>query len=154
MTQPIPDGYHTVTPHLVVKGAEDAIAFYKKAFNAEETVRMPGPDGSLMHAEIKIGNSVVMLADENPQMGSQGPKALGGSPATLMLYVNDVDAAFKQAIDAGGKEVMPVADMFWGDRYGQLEDPFGHKWAMATHKEDLTPEEIGKRAAEAFGQGG
>ena len=135
-------GMHTLTPHLVCEGASDAIAFYKKAFNAEELARLPGADGKLMHAMLRIGDSTIMLCDDFPQWGSLGPKALKGSPVYLHLYVKDVDAAMKQAVDAGAQVTMPVADMFWGDRYGQLVDPFGHRWSMATHKLDLTPEEI------------
>ncbi|MGH6646359.1 VOC family protein [Aquabacterium sp.] len=138
----IPDGMHSLTPHLVCAGAAEAIEFYKKAFNAVETARLPGPDGKLMHAAVRIGDSVLMLVDEFPQWGSLGPKALKGSPVTLHLYVEDVDAGVAQAVAAGAKLTMPVADMFWGDRYGQVEDPFGHKWSLATHTRDLTPEDI------------
>ena len=149
--QPIPDGFHTVTPHLIMKDAAGALEFYKKAFGAEETSRMPGPDGKVMHAELKIGDSMLMIADEFPDMGSSGPKSIGGSPVTLHIYVDDVDALFDRAVKAGGKVTMPLADMFWGDRYGRLEDPFGHQWSIGTHTEDLTPEEIGQRAAVAMG---
>jgi len=138
----IPDGMHSLTPHLVCAGAAEAIEFYKKAFNAVELARLPGPDVKLMHALVRIGDSMVMLVDEFPQWGTFGPKALKGSPVVLHLYVEDVDAQVKQAVAAGAKLTMPVADMFWGDRYGQLEDPFGHKWSVATHTRDLTPEEI------------
>ena len=138
----IPEGMHSLTPHLVCAGAAEAIEFYKKAFNAIELARLPGPDGKLMHALVRIGDSMVMLVDEFPQWGSLGPKALKGSPVVLHLYVEDVDAQVKQAVAAGAKLTMPVADMFWGDRYGQVEDPFGHKWSVATHTRDLTPEEI------------
>ncbi len=138
----IPDGMHSLTPHLVCAGAAEAIEFYKKAFNAVELARLPGPDGKLMHALVRIGDSMVMLVDEFPQWGTFGPKALKGSPVVLHLYVEDVDAQVKQAVAAGAKLTMPVTDMFWGDRYGQLEDPFGHKWSVATHTRDLTPEEI------------
>ena len=138
----IPDGMHTLTPHIVCEGASDAIAFYRKAFNAEELTRLPAPGGKVMHAAIRIGDSVVMLMDDFPEWGSLGPKALKGSPVTLHLYVQDVDAAIKQAVAAGAQVTMPAADMFWGDRYGQVVDPFGHRWSIATHKEDLTPEEI------------
>jgi uncharacterized glyoxalase superfamily protein PhnB len=152
--KPIPEGFHSVTPHLVVKGAAKAIGFYKKAFGAEEVVRMPAPDGErLMHAEIKIGDSFVMLADEFPEMGGgKSPEALGGSPVGLMIYVPDVDATFNQAVAAGAKVKMPPTDMFWGDRYSKVTDPFGHEWAIATHKEDLTPEQMSERAAKAFQQ--
>ena len=149
--KPIPEGFHTITPHLVVKGASQAIEFYKKAFGAEELSRMHGPDGkSIMHAHLKIGDSLLFLMDEFPEMGSYGPLTGGRSPVTLHLYVKDVDSAFNTALAAGARQIMPPADMFWGDRYGKLVDPFGHEWSLATHKEDLTPEEIGKRAQAAF----
>lgn len=144
----IPDGMHTLTPHIVCEGASDAIAFYRKAFNAEELARLPAPGGKVMHAAIRIGDSVVMLMDDFPEWGSLGPKALKGSPVTLHLYVQDVDAAIKQAVAAGAQVTMPAADMFWGDRYGQVVDPFGHRWSIATHKEDLTPEEIQRNMAQ------
>ncbi len=147
----VPDGYHTLTPHLVVKGASQAIEFYKKAFGAEEIGRVPGPDGkSLMHAELKIGDSRLFLVDEFPEMDCRGPQTIGGTPVTIHVYVEDVDAAFSKAVAAGAQVRMPLADMFWGDRYGVLADPFGHAWSMATHKEDLTPEQIGKRAQDEF----
>ena len=155
MTTPIkavPEGYHTLTPHLIVKGASEAIAFYKKAFGAEEIRRIPGPDGkSLIHAELKIGDSRLFLVDEFPEMGCLGPLGIGGAPIFTHVYVEDVDAVFNQAVAAGAEVRMPLEDAFWGDRYGQLVDPFGHKWSLATHKEDLTPEEMGKRAQAAFG---
>ena len=144
----IPDGMHTLTPHIVCEGASDAIAFYRKAFNAEELTRLPAPGGKVMHAAIRIGDSVVMLMDDFPEWGSLGPKALKGSPVTLHLYVQDVDAAIKQAVAAGAQVTMPAADMFWGDRYGQVVDPFGHRWSIANHKEDLTPEEIQRNMAQ------
>lgn len=144
----IPDGMHTLTPHIVCEGASDAIAFYRKAFNAEELTRLPAPGGKVMHAAIRIGDSVVMLMDDFREWGSLGPKALKGSPVTLHLYVQDVDAAIKQAVAAGAQVTMPAADMFWGDRYGQVVDPFGHRWSIATHKEDLTPEEIQRNMAQ------
>ncbi len=148
--KPIPEGFHTITPHLVIKGASDAIEFYKQAFGAQEVERMPWTDGKkIMHAHLKIGDSHLFLADEFPEMCSKGPAIGEGSPVTLHLYVQDVDSAFKTALAAGGKEIMPPADMFWGDRYGKLVDPFGHEWSLATHKEDLTLEEIGKRAQAA-----
>jgi PhnB protein len=148
---PIPEGHHTLTPHLVVKGAGEAIEFYKKAFGAEELTRMPGPDGkTIMHAALKIGDSRLFLVDEFPQMGSVGPLSLGGSPVFIHVFVEDVDTVFNQAVSAGAEVRMPLVDAFWGDRYGQLVDPFGHKWSLATHKEDLTPEEISKRAEAAF----
>lgn len=149
--KPIPEGFHTLTPHIIVPDADQAIDFYRRAFGAEEIVRMPTPDGSsVMHAELKIGNSVVMLGCENPDWECKGPKALGGTPVTLHLYVNDVDTAFEQAVSAGATVTMPVDDTFWGDRYGQVTDPYGHQWSIATHKQDLTPEEINKGAQEFF----
>ena len=151
MAKPIREGFRTVTPYLTVKGAGQAIDFYKRAFGAQEVERMAGPDGkSLAHAEVKIGDSIVMLSDEMPQSGTQAPQSLGGTTGSLFLYVPDVDAAFKRAVDAGAKGVMPPSDMFWGDRFGKLVDPFGHHWALATHKEDLSPEEVKKRGAAAM----
>jgi PhnB protein len=151
MAKPIPDGYRTATPYLTIKGAAQAIEFYKRAFGAQEGGRMTGPDGkSVMHAEIRIGDSMLMLSDEFPQMGSRSPETLGGTTGSIFLYVPDVDTAFKRAVDAGAKAIMPPTDMFWGDRFGKLVDPFGHEWAMATHKEDLTPEEIRRRGAAAM----
>jgi PhnB protein len=147
---PIPKGYHVVTPSIVVRGAAEAIEFYKKAFGAKELSRMPGPDGKLLHAEIRIGDSVVMLGDEFPNMGATSPLSLNGKASSLMIYTKDVDALFNQAVAAGAKVAMPVADMFWGDRYGIVTDPFGHRWQMATHKEDLTPKEMARRAAAAM----
>ena len=144
---PIPPGMHSVTPHLVCAGAADAIAFYKKAFNAQELAQLAGPDGKLMHGLIKIGDSMLMLVDEYPQWDSLGPKARNGTSVTLHLYVEDADAQFKQAIDAGCSVRMPLTDMFWGDRYGVLQDPFGHLWSIATHVRDVSPEEI-RAAAE------
>jgi PhnB protein len=138
----IPPDMHTVTPHLICAGAAKAIDFYKAAFNAVETARMPGPDGKLMHAAVRIGDSTVMLVDEMLEYGAKSPKTLSGSPVTIHLYVEDVDTAFARAVSAGAKVTMPLEDMFWGDRYGQIEDPFGHKWSMATHKRDVTPEEM------------
>lgn len=139
---PIPPGMHSLSPHIVCAGAAKAIDFYKAAFGAVETARMPGPDGRLMHAAVKIGDSTLMLVDEMPEWGVKGAKALGGSPVTLHLYVQDADATFARAVAAGAKVTMPLADQFWGDRYGQLEDPFGHKWSIATHKLDMTPDEM------------
>ncbi|TMA79416.1 MAG: VOC family protein [Deltaproteobacteria bacterium] len=152
--KPIPPGYHAVTPYLTVRGAARAIDFYKRAFGATEQMRMPAADGErLMHAEIRIGDSVVMLSDEFPEMGGgRSPESLGGAGGSLFLYVDDVDATFRQAVAAGGKALMPVQDMFWGDRFGRVADPFGHVWGIATHTEDLTPEEIGRRAAAERGQ--
>lgn len=146
--KPIPNDMHRVTPHLVVGGAAQAIEFYKKAFGAVEEARLPGPDGKLMHAMIRIHGDAVMLVDEMPQWNVFGPKSLKGSPVTLHLYVEDVDAAVKRAVDAGAKVTMPVADMFWGDRYGKIEDPFGHQWSLATHKRDVSMEEAKKAMAE------
>jgi PhnB protein len=140
--KPIPDGMHSVTPHLICAGAAAAIEFYKKAFNAVETSRLPGADGKLMHASIRIGDSVVMLTDENPKWSALGPTALKGTPVTLHLYVENVDAFAERATGAGAKVIMPVADMFWGDRYGVLEDPFGHRWSVATHIRDTSQEEM------------
>jgi len=149
----IPDGYHTVTPYLMVRGSDRAIEFYKRAFGAEELMRMSGPDGkSIMHAEIKIGDSRIFLSEEFPDMGCRSPESLGGTASSLHLYVEDVDAAFERAVAAGAQVKMPVADMFWGDRFGKLIDPFGHEWGMATHKEDLTPEQIRERANAFFAQ--
>lgn len=149
--QPIPEGFHTLTPHLVIRNAAEAIEFYKKAMGAEEVCRMPGPDGkAIMHAELRIGNSMMFVCDEFPKMGAVSPQALGNSPVTLHLYVEDVDKSYQRAIDAGATERMPPQDMFWGDRYGSFADPFGHNWSVASHTEDLTPEEIGKRAAESM----
>ena len=152
MPHPIPAGFHAITPHLVIKGASEAIEFYKRAFGAEEISRMPmpGPDGQvkLGHAELKIGDSPLFLADEFPNYGSVGPN--GSSPVTIHLYVTDVDAAFARAVEAGAKVTMPPADMFWGDRYGKLVDPFGHHWSLAEHLEDLTPEQTMERMAAAM----
>lgn len=137
-----PSCMRSITPHLICEGASDAIEFYKKAFGAQEMMRLPGPDGKLMHASVRIGDSIVMLVDEMPEWGALGPKALKGSPVTIHLMVDDVDAVFAQAVAAGATVKMPVDDMFWGDRYGQVIDPFGHVWSIATHMRDLTPEEI------------
>lgn len=148
----VPCGHGTVTPHLVIKGASDAIAFYEKALGATELMRMPGPGGEIMHAEIQIGNSRVFLADEFPAYGSLSPLSLGNSPVVLMIYTDDVDAAFAKAVQAGATVTMPLADMFWGDRYGTFTDPFGHKWGMAQHIADYTPEEMAARGAEAMAE--
>jgi PhnB protein len=146
--KPIPDGYHTLTPYLVIKGAAQAIDFYKQAFGAEELFRMPGPDGKTVgHAEIKIGDSMVMLADEYPDFGFRSPQSLNGTPVSFMFYVKDVDTAFKRAVDAGATVVRPVANQFYGDRSGTITDPFGHQWTLGTHVEDVAPEELEKRAA-------
>jgi PhnB protein len=152
MANPIPDGHHTITPHLVIDGASEAIEFYKRAFGAEELCRMPfpGPDGQMKvgHAALQVGDSRLFLADECPQAGVTGPN--GGSPVTIHLYVTDADAVFGRAVEAGATVAMPLADMFWGDRYGQVVDPFGHRWSIATHLEDLTPEQMEERKAAAF----
>ncbi len=149
---PVPEGFHTVTPHLVIKGAAAAIDFYKRAFGAEVVARMDGPGGTVGHAELKIGDSIIFLADEFPGGPCTSPQTLGGSPVSLHLYVPDVDAAFKRATSAGGRETMAVADMFWGDRFGQLQDPFGHNWSIATRKEILTPQEVEQRAQAFWAQ--
>ena len=145
----VPEGYHTATPYLIVSSGANAIEFYKKAFGATESLRMAQPDGRIGHAEIKIGDSVIMLADENPQMGIRSPQTLGGSPVSILLYVEDVDIVFNQAVEAGAKAQRPVQDQFYGDRTGGILDPFGHAWYIATHKEDLSPDELQKRAAAA-----
>jgi PhnB protein len=150
MAKPIPEGYHTVTPYLSVKNAAQAIELYKRAFGAVEKERMPAPDGRIMHAELQLGDSIVMLSEEDPNQNCVSPASLKATTGSLFLYVSDVDAAFKRATDAGCKVVRPVADMFWGDRFGQVEDPSGHRWGLATHKEDLTAEEIGERAQAFF----
>ena len=140
--KPIPEGMHSRTPHLICANAAAAIDFYKKAFNAVETVRLPGTDGKLMHAAVRIGDSALMLVDEMPQWGAIGPLSRGGTSVTIHLYVPNVDATVAQAVAAGAKVTMPVSDMFWGDRYGQIEDPFGHRWSVATHTRDLSADEI------------
>jgi PhnB protein len=146
---PIPDSYPQLSPYICVDGAADAIEFYKKVFGATERMRMPAPGGTIGHAELQIGSAVLMLSDEHPEYGALSPKTVGGSPVTLSLYVEDVDAVFAKALAAGAKERRPVRDEFYGDRSGQFEDPFGHKWSVATHVEDVSPEEMQKRA-EAF----
>ncbi len=151
--KPIPEGYHTITPYLVTRDASTAIEFYKRAFGAKERSRSLGPDGkSIINAQLQIGDSVLMLMDEAPEWGSNSPLSLKGSPVVIHLYVEDVDAAFDRATKAGAKVMMPLADMFWGDRYGMVTDPFGHVWSIATHKEDLSPEELAKRQAAAFAE--
>lgn len=147
--KPIATEMHSLTPHLVCAGAIDAIDFYKKAFNAVETLKLVAPNGGLIHASLQIGDSMLMLAEECPEWGSFGPKSLKGSSVTIHLMVPDVDAAVAQAVAAGATITMPVADMFWGDRYGQLVDPYGHRWSVATHIRDLSPEEMQKAATEA-----
>jgi PhnB protein len=148
----IPCGHGTVTPHLVIKGAAEAIEFYKEALGATEIMRMPGPTGKLMHAEIQIGTSRVYLADEHPAYGSLSPLSIGGTPVVLHLYVEDVDAAFARAVEAGATVTMPLMDMFWGDRFGKFSDPFGHHWAMAQHVEDVNCEEMADRGKKAMAQ--
>jgi uncharacterized glyoxalase superfamily protein PhnB len=140
--KPIPEGMHTVTPHLVCAGATEAIEFYQKAFGATELSRVPGENGKLMHASVRIGDSVVMLNEEMPEWGAFGPKSLKGSAVTIHLYVENADAVFEQAVAAGARVTMPLDDMFWGDRYGKVEDPFGHQWSIGTHVRDVTPEEM------------
>ena len=147
--KPIPEAYHTVTPYLIIEGAAAAIEFYKQAFGAEELFRFPTPDGKVGHAEIKIGNSPIMLADAYPDMGYNGPKSLGGSPVSLMIYVENVDTVFNQAVQAGATVKEAVSDKFYGDRIGSLVDPFGHVWHVSTHKEDVSLEEMEKRAKAA-----
>jgi len=151
----IPDGYYSVTPYLIQSDASGAIDFYKRAFGASELLRMGNPDGRVGHAELKIGNSVIMMADEFRERGHKSPRTLGGTSASILLYVPDVDSVFQRAIRAGGKELQPLTDQFYGDRSGQLEDPFGHQWTIATHVEDVSPEEMDRRmAAMARQQGG
>jgi PhnB protein len=154
--KPIPEGYHSVTPYLIVSGASRAIEFYKQAFGAEEVVRMPTPDGKVAHAEIRIGDSMVMLADESHDANARSPQSIGGTPVTIVLYVSDVDAVAAKTVAAGGKMIRPVANQFYGDRAGGFEDPFGHIWHIATHVEDVSPEEMSRRMRElaAGGTGG
>ena len=148
--KPVPDGYNTVSAYLIVKNSAKALDFYKQALGAEPGLRMATPDGKgTMHAEMHLGDSTIMLTDENPQWGAQSPQSLGGSPQSLHIYVDDADALFNRAVEAGCEVVAPIMDAFWGDRYGKVKDPFGHQWGIATHKEDVPPEEMGKRA-EAF----
>jgi PhnB protein len=150
MAQPIPEGYNTVSPYLAVDDAEAAIDYYKKAFGAEETVRMNGPDDKIGHAELKIGDSHVMLSDPFPQSTTKPPKELGGTTGSIFMYVEDVDAVVQQAVDAGASVTMEVQDMFWGDRFGSITDPFGHTWSIATHVEDVPPEEMEERSKAAM----
>jgi len=147
---PIPDQYPQVMPYLIVDGAADAIEFYKSVMGATERMRMPTPSGRIGHAELELGESVIMLADENPDMDIRGPRSIGGSPVTLHVYVEDADAAFERATDAGAKSLRPMEDQFYGDRSGQFEDPFGHKWNVASHVEDVPPEEMEKRVQQAM----
>ena len=148
MVKPIPDDYPRVTPYLYIDGAKAAIDFYTTILGATERMRMPGPDGRIGHAELSLGSSVIMLADENPDMGVQGPRSVGGTPVALHVYVEDVDATFAKALEAGATELRPVEDKFYGDRGGEFEDPFGHRWSIATHTEDLTPEQMEQRMGE------
>jgi PhnB protein len=145
--KPIPDGYHSITPYLIIKGAAAAIDFYKTAFGATELMRMPQPDGRVGHAELKIGDSCIMMADEFPEMNTVGPKTLGNSTVGLLLYVDDVDGTVDRAVKLGAKIKKPVQDQFYGDRTGTIEDPFGHQWTVAVHKEDVSPEEMERRMA-------
>jgi PhnB protein len=149
-TQPIPEGYHTATPYLVIDGAADAIDYYKKAFGAKERMRMEAPGNRIGHAEIEIGDSLVMLSDVFPQSTTKAPTELGGTTAGVFLYVEDVDSVVKKAVDAGATVTMEVADQFWGDRFGSITDPFGHSWSIATHVEDVPPEEMAERAKTAM----
>lgn len=149
--KPVPDGYPTVSAYLTIDGADQAIKFYSEVLGATERMRMPAPDGKIGHAELQVGDSVIMLADEFPDMGNRGPKAVGGSPVTLSVYVDDVDAVFDRAVKLGAKSVRPVQDQFYGDRTGMFEDPFGHMWNIGTHVEDVPPDEMAKRAAAAMG---
>jgi PhnB protein len=150
--KPKPDGHHTVAPYLAIRNAASALEFYKKAFGATETYRLILPDGRLGHGEIRLGDSLIMLSDEFPEFGGKAPESLGGSPVSIHLYVEDVDAFVKRAVAAGARQVKPVADQFYGDRSGQLEDPYGHLWWVATHKEDVTPGEMQKRVRALFAQ--
>ena len=147
--KPVPDGYHTVTPYLIINGAAQAIDYYRNAFGASELLRMPDPQGRIAHAELRIGDSVIMLADEHHEMGYRAPRTLGGTSVSILLYLVDVDTVFARAISAGGKSLRPVADQFYGDRMGTLEDPFGHVWTIGTHIEDVPPEEMKRRMAAA-----
>lgn len=150
--KPIPEGYHTLTPYLAVEDASRAIDFYKRAFGAEEVVRMPGPDGKIGHAELQVGDSKLMLSDPFPQSNVRPPSERGGPTASVFMYVEDADATFEQAKSAGATVVMELEDMFWGDRFGTLADPFGHVWSLATHKEDLSPEEMAERSKAAMAE--
>ena len=152
MAKKIPEGYHTITPHLIVKGAEEAIEFYKRAFGAEVRGIHHGPGNAVMHAEIKIGDSIIMLNDEFPDYGSVGPKTRGGTSTVLNIYTDDADAIFNRATAAGATVIMPLENQFWGDRYGQVEDPYGHRWSIASHLEDLTEEELQKRGQQAMAE--
>lgn len=153
MTDACPKGFSSVTPHLVIKDCANAIDFYKKALGAQEIYQSRMPDGKIMHAMIQIGNSIIMLADEFPAMGAVGPNTLGGTSTTLHIYTDDADKLFNQAVSVGATPVMPIADMFWGDRYGQIKDPYGHSWAIATHIRDVSPEEMEKAMKEMSEKG-
>ena len=150
--KPVPEGYHTATPYLTVRGAAKAIDFYKRALGATELFRMPGPDGKIMHAELVLGDSRLMLADESDRSETRAPDTLKGSSASIFLYVDDVDESFKRAVDAGAKVNQPLQNMFWGDRFGKVTDPFGHKWMLASHIEDITPEQLEERISAAAAQ--
>jgi PhnB protein len=153
MAKPIPDAYPRLTPYLIVDGANAAIEFYRSVLGAIERVRMPAPEGRVGHAELQLGDSMIMLADEFPDMGVRGPKTIGGTPVSLHVYVEDVDSVFENAVQAGATALRPVEDRFYGDRSGQFEDPFGHRWDVSTHVEDVPPEEMSRRAAEAMAAG-
>ncbi len=154
MADPIPPGYPRVTPYLSVAGAEAAVEFYTQVFGATERMRMPGPGGTIAHCELELGDSLIMLADESPEIGFQSPATLGGTPVTISVYVEDVDSVVDRAIQAGATVVRPVEDQFYGDRSGQFEDPFGHRWSVASHIEDVPPDEMERRVAEAMAGGG
>jgi PhnB protein len=148
---PIPEGYHTITPYLTVRGAADALAFYERAFGAKELYRMDGPGGSIMHAEMRLGDSAFMLTDESEEWGNLSPASIGGTGSSLMIYVDDADEIFNRAVEAGAKVVMEVSDQFYGDRSGMVEDPYGHRWSISTHVEDVPPDELNRRAREMMG---
>jgi PhnB protein len=149
--KPVPDGYHSVTPYIIVHNAAEAIDFYKRAFGATELLRIPAPGNKIGHAEIKIGDSIIMLADEHPEMGARSPRSIGGTPVSIVIYVDEVDAVAERVVKAGAKQTRPVADQFYGDRTGSFEDPFGHQWHVHTHVEDVSSEEIEKRMAAMAG---
>jgi PhnB protein len=152
MPQPVPEGYHTITPYLAVDSATEAIDFYQRAFGAKERIRTDGPQGSIMHAELEIGDSLIMLSDPFPQASTKPPRELGGTSVSIFAYVEDIDSVYKQAIDAGASSLMEPDDMFWGDRFGSVQDPFGHSWTIATHVEDVSPQEMEKRSEEFMSQ--
>lgn len=152
MPQPVPEGYHTITPYLAVDNASEAIDFYQRAFGAQENVRMDGPGGAIMHAELKVGDSMIMLSDPFPQASTKPPSQLGGTSVSIFAYVEKIDDVYKQAIDAGATSLMEPDDMFWGDRFGSVQDPFGHSWTIATHIEDVEPEEMQRRSEEFMSQ--